>query len=498
MDYTDLAAPWKTSNFKVEWHDNDMLKSINVGATDRSPEIIVESLKAGLTIARLAGGIPPGGPDVAERANPVCPVEVEIRKSLMEQRKGATKLLTQHTAVVQSFKDRDVATLSDADKQRLSDALAGTKVQTEAIAELDKKLAELDKVLAYSETVRWRPPTIAGATAVQTQTFPFELVEGEGATADDVARAKWVKRLFSIEELEPLERTDPGCVTVDDDRDGNPDPFGCRLEQSLAFSVMLDPEPANAQPGQLAATRTALGISEPRSRTEPIRDHVRGVVTRMPVRSRFFACAGSARPCHRASPDKLFDQLVSVPQFGHYLVLPFSNGFGQDNELTANFAETGRPTMVEYKDKQAVALAAAQAVNQSAGLLLDYSQDVRTFREAEENEEEGAALRAAESQVKLLEQQQRAIDIQAAIDPANLELVEQKARLEQRLAIAKLERDIATVDSEVDALDAQLSIQPGDLALAAEKDRLATQQAIMRSRAEILALCAANPGLDGC
>lgn len=498
MDYTDLAAPWKTSSFKVEWHDNGMLKSINVQATDKSADIIVESLKAGLTIARLAGGIPPGGGDLGSRSTPVCPVEVEIRKSLVELRKAATKLLTQHTAVVQSFKDRDVTALSDTEKKQLGDALAGVKGQTQALAELDKKLADLDKVLAYSETVRWRPPTIAGATTNQTQPFPFELVEGQGATVEEAARVKWLARLFSIDNLGPLGRKDPACVNIDDDHDGNPDSFACWLKQSLAFVVMLDPEPVNASSAQLEATRKALGISAPRSSTRATRDHVQGVVTRMPVRSRFFACSGTIRPCHRGSPDKLFDQLVSVPQFGHYLVLPFSNGFGQDNELTANFAENGRPTMVEYKDKQAAALVAAQAVNHSAGLLLGYAEDVRAFREAEETEEEGAALRAAESQVKLLEQQKKVIDLQAAIDPANVDLLAQRARLEQDLAIAKLERDIATVDGEVAALDAQLSVQPGDLALAAEKDRLATLQAVMRSRVEIRALCAANPGVAGC
>lgn len=497
MDYSALSKAWKTTNFKVEWHANGMLKTINVEAADKSGEIALEVLKAGIAIAKLAGGIPPGGAELGT-ATPICPVEVERRKGLLKEKKFATETLAAQTAIVESFSGRDAASLSDAAKNALNGALDETKKQTKAIADLDKKLAELDKVLAFTETVRWRPAAKAGATTPEKHSFGFELTEDVPTTIEAAARAKWVKRLFGIDSLDPLGLADDGCERVDSDKDTEPDAFLCRLERSLAFAVTLEPEPVNSSSEQLASVRTALGVKVGKPKTTPVRDHVRGLVTRIPVRTRFYGCSGVAQPCHRASPDKLFDQLVSVPQLGHYLVLPFSNGFGEDNQLTVNFNEAGLPTMVEYKEKQAAALAAAKMANQSADAVLGLADDVRTYRKAEEEEEKGAALKALESEAKLLEQQKKIVEFQAVIAPANADLTQQKLRITEQLGIVQAERDIAKVEDEIDKLETQLTTQPEDLALEAEKNRLTTLQAILRSRAEIRKLCSENAGLNGC
>jgi hypothetical protein len=205
-----------------------------------------------------------------------------------------------------------------------------------------------------------------------------------------------------------------------------------------------------------------------------------------------------AQPCHTSSADKLFDQYVTVPQLGHYLVLPFSNGFGEDNQLTANFNEAGTPTMVEYKEKQAAALVAAKAANQGAESLLDLVADVRTFREAEKAKEEGAALKALESQSALLAEQKKIVELQAAIAPADADLAKQKARLDKELGVAQAERDIAKVQREIMEIEAKLAVEPADLALTAEKDRLTTLEAVLRSQAGIRKLCSENTGLVGC
>lgn len=498
MDYSSLSKTFKTSAFKIDWHDNGMIKSFNVEATDKGGEIALEALKAGIAIAKLAGGIPSGG-GARGTATPACPIEVETRKGLMKNSKTASDMLAQQTAIVESYQGRDNAILSETEKGKLNDALNEAKKQTKAIADINKKLAELDKVLAFTETVRWRPPASAGAVNPHDETFRFEIPQGNPATIEEAARAKWVKRLFGVDNLNPLGRANDGCETVDENKDGNPDSFLCRLERSLAFTVRLLPEPVNSGSGQLAETRSALGMKNQESnKASAKRDHVRGVVTRMPVRSRFYGCSGIVQSCHRASPEKLFDQLVSVPQFGHYLILPFSNGFGEDNQLTVNFSEAGAPTLVDYKHKKAAALTVAQTVNQGAGLLLGYAADVRAFRKAEKEKEEGAALKALESEVKLLEQQKKIVELQAAIDPGNAALAQEKTRLEKELAIAQAERDIAKVQNEREALELQLAVAPDDLALEAEKNRLATQEAVLRSRAGILKLCTDHPALTGC
>lgn len=497
MDYSALSKSFKTSAFKMDWHDNGMIKSFNVEATDKGGEIALEALKAGIAIAKLAGGIPTGGAATGT-ATPTCPIEVETRKQLIKNSKAASATLTEQNAIVESYHGRDGTTLSDADKKKLNDALSLAKEQTKAIAEINKKLADLDKVLALVETVRWRPAASPGAIAPQNQTFAFEIPQGTPATVEEAAKIKWIKRLFGVDNLNPLGSARDGCEKIDENKDGNPDSFLCRLERSLAFAVILEPEPSGGGSGQLAAAHSALGVTPRESKNPAKRDHVRGVVTRMPVRSRFYGCSGSAQPCHRASPDKLFDQLVSVPQFGHYLVLPFSNGFGEDNQLTANFSEAGTPTLVDWKQKKAAALTVAQTVNQGAELLLGYAADVRAYRKAEKEKEEGAALKALESEVKLLEQQKKIVELQAAIEPGNAVLAQEKTRLEKELAIAQSQRDIIKVQNEREALELQLAVQPDDLALEAEKDRLATQEAILRSRAGILKLCTDNPNLTGC
>jgi hypothetical protein len=291
MDYSALSNGWKTSGFKVEWHPNGMLKSINVEATDKGGEIALEALKAGIAIAKLAGGIPPGAAALGT-ATPTCPVQVETRKAHLRDKKTASETLAAQTAIVESFGGRDLATLDEASKTALNGALNETKKQLKIVGELDKKLAELDKVLAFSETVRWQPAAKAGTSDRQDKLFPFELSEDSPVTVESAARAKWIKGLFGVDNLDPLGLSDAGCENVDDDKDGEPDAFLCRLERSLAFAVSLEPQPTKGPAGQSADARAALGVSEPKARSRPQRDHVRGVVTRMAARSRFYGLLG--------------------------------------------------------------------------------------------------------------------------------------------------------------------------------------------------------------
>lgn len=380
MDYAKLSKAWKTSKLTVDWYDNRMLKSVNVSATDKSVDIALEALKTGISIAKLAGGIPAGagqsGADIAS-----CPAEVETRKKLLVQRKGAQGDLVDQTAIIEAFNARDAAKLSESEKQALGAAVKAAKEKTDAIADLDKKIAALDKVLAFTETVRWRPPSLAKAPVVEAHTFDFRILSSP-QTLEEQARVKWIKGLFSITDVDDIGAGDPGCETVLG-KDGEPRHFRCRLQIALALQVRLDPESIGAHADQVTRTETALSLTPSKPKKAQGRgDHVDGIVTRMPARARFLACSGGAFPCSRSSATKLVDQLVSVPQFGHYLVLPFSNGIGEDNTLTVSFAENGMPTSVTYEDKQAAGLAIAKGASQGAEAVLGFADDLRAARKA--------------------------------------------------------------------------------------------------------------------
>lgn len=497
MDYSKLSRGWKTSKFVVEWHDNRMLKSINTSATDKSSAIILETLKAGISIAKLAGGIPPVA-GMAGAKGATCPAQIQVRKNLLVQRKKDVKGLEAQNGIVEAFNARSVtATLSEEDKKALSAALAAAKTHTDAIADLDKKLAQLDKVLALTETIRWRPASNTEPFAMQRLTRNFTLPDNPTAI-EEVARAKWIKGLFGLDNLFSLGFGGPGCE-ANVDENGVPQHFRCRLVRSLSMDVWLMPYTPGGSAEAVEATRTALGIKAEESGTpEKKADHVRGVVTRTPVRARLIACQGLLEACHGASTNKLVDQNVTVPQVGHYVVLPFSNGFGQDNALVATFAPDGTPTKVDYQDKEAALLVAAQTVNQTAQTVLTYEAELRSFREAEKEKQEGAALKAAEAEVKLLEQQRKLIDLQYAVSPASVDVARQKAALQSQLGIAQLYRDIAKIEDEIASLSLQAAARPGDLALQAELDRLNKELSIVRSSVEIAKLCASYPEVARC
>ena len=502
MNYADMARPWKTSEFAVEWHDNRMLKKVNAKASDKSGEIALEVLKAGIGVAKLAGGIiPPAG--AAEASTPSCPAEVATRKNLQKQKKARTAELAVQTALVEAFRARDAESLSEDEKNALGAALAESARITKAIGELDKKLAEADRILAYTETLRWRPASAAGSTSLQQLVAEFTLPDTP-TTAEEVARTKWVKKLFGMDDISMLGRANEGCEDIDGDGDGIPDSFRCNLERSLSLVAGIQPLDGglageSTAEQRVAATRSALGISAPKSRARSSsRDHVDGLITRIPVSARFFACSGSGEACHRSSTTRLFDEAISIPQLGRYGVLPFSNGPGQDNTLEATFAENGLLTSVSYKEEKSSALVMAQTLNQGAEALLGYSQEVRAYREAEKGKLEGAALKAAKDEVALLEQQARIVELQASLDPANIELARQAQLLSAQLAQATTRRDILTIEGEIERLEIQLALQPENLSLLAEKERLETLAAQLRSRVAIAESCASLGQLEEC
>jgi hypothetical protein len=495
MDYASLSKPWKTSKLTIDWYENRMLKSINVSATDKSVDIAVEVLKTGLSVAKLAGGIPvPAGLAGASVAG--CPAEVTTRKQAVGDRNKAQAELAKQTAIVAAFNARDAAKLSAKDKKALGVAIGAAKAQTDAIGKIEKELAELDKVLAFTETVRWRPPSAAGSTTSQERTFDFAIPD-QPVTSEEQARARWIKRLFNVDDVKTLGLADRDCEK-DLGSDGEPKQTRCRLQVALALQVRLEPEGQGAGADQLSVAQDALGLKPQRQSARLRRDHVAGVVTRIPARARFLACSGSGAPCQRSSSTKLFDQVISVPQFGHYLVLPFSNGIGEDNQLTASFAENGMPTSVTYEDKQAAALIVAKGINQGADAVLGYADQVRAAEKGKKDEADAAPLKALENQAKMLEQQKNIIAYQSVIDPTNAALAPQKAKLEIQLSMLTTQKQIAELEIQIAQLQTKAQADPADYAVKEQIERLQAQQSMLTAQVAIFEQCTKTPTLPAC
>ncbi|WP_161732184.1 hypothetical protein [Sphingobium yanoikuyae] len=496
MDYSQLYKSWKTGKFVVDWHDNGMLKSVNVTTTDKSVDIALELLKTGISVARIAGGFPPVGAAPGAHLRR-CPAELETRKSLLAERKKAQGELAALTATIESFSGRDAAKLSEADKKKLGKAVDDAKDRSNVINEIAKKLADLDKVLAFTETLFWRPATAPGVTTPQTDKFVFTL-PSKPATLEEQARVKWVKALFGVDDIDDIGLADLGCED-DLDAKGEPVEVRCRVQQALALHVRLAPQGADANGKRLEATQTALGIkaaSNPGGNST--KDHVAGVITRVPARARFLACSGGAGNCEPASPSKLADQVIRVPQLGHYLVLPFKNGIGQDNALVASFAENGLPTSVSYEDKQAAGLVVAKGLSQAADAGLTLAADIDAAQEAEKEKKEGAALKALEDQAKLLEQQKKIAEYQAVLDPANAALARQKATIDAELGILSSRKAVAQAEVDLAELEAKSAANPADYALAQEVERRQAQVLLLQAQVAIAEQCSKSPSLPAC
>lgn len=501
LDYSALSSETKTSNFKVTFHENRMLSTVNVSAEDKSIDIALETLKAGFAVARLVAGVPvpDGAVNFIEAAPATCPMAtvatdrtdndgntifeqkplVKLRADVAGDRKAKVEALASVNTRLAALNAIAADRLSDAQKDTIGTLTAEGKTLAADIKKFDGQIAEFDRTLAYSETLTWRPGAVLPETGFQSQQFDFEEADSLD-TARGLARRAWITKLFN-QTNNPvfpayLGKIDPALCP-----EGTACPvgaFGPKIARELSLTFRLTPE-AFGRNNDVAGVMTRLGLSSRQEEASTDRpDHIAGIVARQPVSGEFVACTGYRLACSLTSPQKVVNQTVSVPQLGAYIVLPFSNGFGQNNVLNATFNTLGEPTMVEYKEQSAVALEAAQAVGTGANSLNSLLQEIDAKREADATAALNEPLEDLQRQVGLLQQQQLLAQLQEQINPTNplTILQNQVAVLEQQVRIAELE---SRLNPTVDAYAERLQELQRELELLRLQVQIAEQEQLL-------------------
>lgn len=501
LDYSALSSATKTSSFKVTFHENRMLNTVNVAAQDQSINIGLETLKAGFAIARLAAGVPvpAGAANLTESAQASCPMAtvatdrkdsdgniifeqkplVELRAKVAADRKGKVEALASVNTQLAALNAIEASKLSDAQKDQIVTLTAEGKSLAGEIKKFDTQIAELDSTLAYSEILTWRPASVLPESGFLTRQFDFLEVDGENA-ARGLARKAWINKLFNQTNNPAfpvfLGKVDPALCP--DDAPCQVGAFGPKIARELSLTFQLAPF-AYGTASDVVDVRTRLGLRAKEPDEENDRpDHIAGIVARQPVSGEFIACTGYRLACSLTSSGKVVNQTVSIPQLGAYIVLPFSNGVGQNNILNATFNAMGEPTMVEYKDQSAVALDAAKAVGSGANALNSLLQEIDTKREADAAAAQNEPLEELQRQVGLLQQQQLLVQLQEQINPTNPATIlrQQVAVLEQQVRVAELERSL---NPTVDAYAERLADLQGQLELLRLQVQIAEQEALL-------------------
>lgn len=510
LDYSALAAATKTSSFKVTFHENRMLSAINVSADDATVDIAVAGIRAGVSIASLAAGVPvPLGaqgsiPDPAfacptgrralatRGANNAVQYEVvplvDLRKAVATERKNAVEALADANASLEALTARNAGTLSDADRQRITTLTDLGKELRDKIKGFDRQIATYDETLAYTETVHWQPPSVLPASRILLDGHPFSASDAHDM-ARGAARDRWISGMFNQQRLPDFRRQfgslEPQACSNDDCIDGAP---GRVIARRLSLNLRLQADDALVTPADARGIAGRLGISSaaynPANENAYLsddvsRDYVAGVVARQPVRGQFIVCTGFAIPCTESAASKVLDTMVSVPQLGPYVVLPFANGVGQNNALNATFAQTGEPTMVEYKENSAAALEVAQGIATGANAVNGFMQALDGQSDANREEALAAPLQQLQRQAAVLQQQQVIANLQEQLLPTNpLTLLQrQVALMEQQSRLATLEAarnpDVIAYQDAADQLRRDLELLKLQVQIAQQEALLA-------------------------
>ncbi|WP_299194047.1 hypothetical protein [uncultured Erythrobacter sp.] len=502
LDYAALSSETKTSSFKVTFHENRMISAVNVAAQDQSINIAVETLKAGFAIARLATGVPVpmGAPNLREQAFASCPMAtvatnrlddngqvvfeqqplVELRAKIASDRKSKVEALASVNTRLAALNAIDADKLSDAQKDLIGTLTEQGKALAGEIKKFDTQIAEFDRTLAFSEVFAWRPSGVMPETGYQSREFDFRENDATDI-AGGIARQAWINKLFNQKDNPAfgvfLGTIDPSLCT--DDAPCDMGRFGPTIARELSITIQLRTQGFGLDDASVDAVRGRLGLAS-RDEDEPggQLDHVAGIVARQPVPGQVIVCTGYGVPCSTTSAGKVVEQNVSVPQLGAYIVLPFSNGFGQNNVLNATFNTTGEPTMVEYKENSAVALEAAQAAGSSANALNSLLQDIGTTREADATAAANEPLEELQRQVGLLQQQQLLNQLQEQINPTNpVTILQQEVSvLEHQVRIAELQSNL---NPQVDAYASRLQDLQRQLELLRLQVQIAEQEQLL-------------------
>lgn len=437
VDYTSLGSWSKTSSFEMHTYENQTLKSFNAKADDQSAEIAAGVVKAGFSVARLAMGVPG---DLAGGGGLTCPTnKLESYDQLEQALKTKTKELEGLTASLEPWLAQAlIGTLSEAGKIEITELRKQSMAKSKEITDIRKKMDELAKSLSWVEVHPFLPDwRDDGAGLNLILDFP--------SRRQDVRKLQiaWAEQLFG------------GAPTAGQLADIGKDMKTVVVTARAADSPAVDTicTQANVE-GTCAAPVRPKWNNFVSDTADPKPAAIPGIAYRTPVRGRLTVCRGvTPQECVTGNdPSAVLSRTnATFPQLGRLGILPFRNGFSQDNELSATFRPDGSIETASYSEKRARGKAVVDLVNGSLDQALALDQAIRTRNEEEKKEAEGAVVAELDRQITEEKKRLELLQAQWATDQENVAALHEIDR--QKSLIAQLQNEKTLKE---------LGYQPGD------------------------------------
>lgn len=424
VDYTSLGSWSKTSSFEMHTFENQTLKSFNAKADDQSAEIAAGVVKAGFSVAQLAMGLPPG--DLAGGGGLTCPAaKLTSYEQLEEALKTKTKELETINANLEPYVAQSlIGTLSESAKEEIKELRKQSLAKSKEITDIRKKMDELAKALSWVEVHSYLPDWRGGGAGLNL------ILDFPSSSADvKQLQVAWAEQLFG--------GTPTAAQLAAIGKDMKPVVLTVRAASSPSPQSICDQagvEPTCAAPNVPKWNNFVSDTAHPKPSAIP------GIAYRTPVRGRLTICRGvtPAECVAGSNPSAVLSRTTAtIPQLGRLGILPFRNGFSQNNELSATFRADGSIETASYSEKRARGKAVVDLINGSLDQALALDQAIRARDEAKEKEEAGAVVAELDRQINEEKKKLELLQAQWATDPANVAAVHEIDR--QKSLIAQME-----------------------------------------------------------
>jgi hypothetical protein len=438
IDYQKMTGPFKTGKLGLDYwtvgegklaRPTMLVKSINGEIEGNEGKAIQEAasvMRSAANLALTASGVPPlpagssGGGSSGNRGSVGCNEKIQNAIQTIELNGKALKKIAKEyddlALQVSLISGRVVgAKLTDEDDRRLGEVQTAMDQLAKEKEGLEKLTGNLKAFLTYKESyslaeftepVNWVNPVLK---------LTKELLPEKGKVAELALEAvdfdaQWCADADSADECKEIrssivKQADSSKIVV-------------TLDARGIGNTGFTPSFNRMTPQQLkAASFNGFVFREPLPANIKIAGSDGEVISELPT---------------------------TVPQYGRVRVLPLRSGFGEKNELSADFALNGMPTKVSYNAHQAGGV----AIFASAASILDQANTIADRMAAnnlaKDQQAKDAALESIKDKIALLTEQQKLDTLtrgpNTEIEGREAELAKLRFEVERMELLAKLGR----------------------------------------------------------
>lgn len=376
IDPQKLATKTKTATLEVKYHEGTQhLESINASVDDRGPEIASNVLSAGFAIARLAfpvpaapalplDGPPPGG---ATPPSPPCDPQItQSVKILADALKRLEAIPIESNALSLELDTltlkAQLGALTPTETERANQLVTEVQKLADDLKIINESIANLQSQLTYNTSFTFPE---------HPQTGPFE--QTFDPTVDDWRQVDdWLQKILMEEWLQEIV-------------DGNSNLSSIKKKMSLEAKLVKVGEVLSTSISGNKITRSGSDIAQ-------------GIYYRQPAPGRL-----TVKPINSTVASEAVSIDALIPQFGQIYALTLENGWGEDNEITAEFSETGALLEYTFESKSSQLESLSGTLNEAATGALSFANERRATNAAEEAADRAAITTAREDELAALQ-----------------------------------------------------------------------------------------------